>query len=297
MTNPETSGQPFATPEQEVKGIGTILFAILLFVFSAVSISLATFFRRDFGSRYYTIITFLIGLIFMNFMKLSTASMAVNRGGIGGVQLLPFFTTAFLFVGLFHFWKIWVNRKLNHHILSYHDGRSHLEPIAEWISDRPTNPVFRAIVAFIGRFTLSVQDRERLNNIMMAVPSIRDTDRFAKMWLEPAFGVVLALILAADHFVFLWLIFASASLFVSSYLIIRERRRRELDMLDNMAHAQEQRRVMEIERQIEEQTRQLSKPVEATSVNLPPLELTPKDLNPDLTAALAELSIDVQSQQ
>lgn len=295
MTNQNT---PPGSPGEVRSGdLLYLIGAMFLFLFSAFSISLATFFRRDFGSRYYTVITFLIGLVFMNFMELSTASMPVSKGGIGGVQLLPAFTTAFLIVGFYHFWKIWVNRKLNHHVISYHDGRSHLEPIAEWISERPANPIFRVVVSFIGRFTLISEDRENLDNTMMAVPSIRDTDRFAKMWLEPAFGLVLAFILAADHFVFIWLIFASVSLFISSYLIIRERRKRELDMLDNMAHAQEQRRAMEIERQIAEQTRQRSQPDTETPTNWPQLELTAADLNPDLTRALSELSIDLPSQQ
>lgn len=295
MTNQNT---PPGSPGEVRSGdLLYLIGAMFLFLFSAFSISLATFFRRDFGSRYYTVITFLIGLVFMNFMKLSTASMAVDSGGIGGVQLLPVFTTAFLIVGFYHFWKIWVNRKLSHHIISYHDGRSHLEPIAEWISERPANPVFRAVVSFVGRFTLTNEDRENLDNTMMAVPSIRDTDRFAKMWLEPLFGLVLAFILAADYFVFIWLLLASVSLFITSYLIIRERRKRELDMLDNMAHAQEQRRAMDIERQIAEQIRQRSEPDTKAPTNWPQLELTAADLNPDLTRALSELSIDLPSQQ
>lgn len=286
-----TPGDPFYNVSK--REVYSFLTSIAILIFTAFSISLATFFRKDFGRRYYTPLMFILGLIFMNLTNWTSRGMPVNRGGYGDLPLLQIMTSIFLIVGAYHFWKMWVSDRLNNHVFSYYDGQSRFEPIAKWLAARPKNIVFRKVVAFIGRFTLTKYEQEKINRAMMVIPSIRDTDRYAKMYLEPVFGLLIALTLSADYFVLIWLFMASISLFVSSYLMLRARRSADLDFKDNMLNA-------ELQKQANREDKRIAQEIELDNARevvqpprLPTLQLAAEQLNPDLSTVLDEVQIEI----
>lgn len=237
-------GAPFynVSREQATKTLFYFVAFVFSFFISSVSIALATLFRTDFGQRYYTVFKAFISFLFMAMIANAFLSdPSLNAGGVGGVQLQPYVAGIIALVSISHFWRIWVNNKLGMYVHSYYDGRSRFEPIAEWVASRPANPLLQAIVNGLGAISLSKEEQHFLRNAMTAVPSIKDTDRFAKMWLEPIFGLILSLMLLSDGILSTWLLISSVCLFITSSIILKGRKSAQLDLADSMVEAQSQK--------------------------------------------------------
>jgi hypothetical protein len=275
--------------------------AIFYTVLGWASIGIETFLRKNFGERYYTLLNFFVGYLFLSWMMFTSSLFNAIQGGFmpdvttEDKVWLPFVISfLYLCVGAYHFWMMWVKRQMVRHEYSYHDGDSHLVGLGEVIM-RILNPLIIAVAKLLASLTVSRKDRKLLSMNLDFLPPLYDPDEFTKKWVEPVFVVLIGLIPGIPFF---WALIAAVAVAVHSRMSYLALRKLQLDSRD----AKIKKNSVKYDRVgvMGELRAELARRLVNRGPNITPTTKAEiveeiKAENPDLNAALEELNIDLTS--
>lgn len=239
------------------------IFTGVLNILSWISIPVSVLFRKDFGERYFTPMSFLTGAGLLTWLVIIQRSMfelrdtfQPQRTSIFGnsypqqtpqevveTPLLERFMShtmelvliAYLVLSAFHFFKIWWRNRTNTPLHSRADGVSRLEPLAVGLMDL-TNMALAPITRFFMRLFLSKEEEQKIGKIP---PHLTDVSVFTDTIFEPLVMVLLSFLFRyfGDGTTSAWLLWSGAAVYFFANLKQDARLHQWLDMRDRSIEA------------------------------------------------------------
>ena len=229
---------------------------IVLNVFSWIVIPVRVFFRRDFGERHFSSMTFFIGAFVLGWLSIIQRAngfgLSPRMGKIpfyqNGQQIpeevetasfferfmsnsMSFILVAYVLLSAFHFFKIWWRNRTNTPLHSYDDGTSHLQPLAAGLMD-VLNMALTPLTLLMMRIFLPEKERQGLTGIPL---HLNDTESFTDRFLEPAAMLLLAWVVGylGGGTASTWLVWSSVAVFLFATLKHDELLHKWLNMRDS----------------------------------------------------------------
>ncbi|GAB4020647.1 hypothetical protein GCM10028808_62640 [Spirosoma migulaei] len=220
------------------------MWGIILFILGWFTVPIETFLRRNFGERYYTAPNFFAGFILLLLVQfigwilrmLNPISIIASVFGRGGSDdsWMSTITQWYVYLGIFHFLRIWFNNVIGTPQHSFSAGKSWLRPMGRALMF-VLNLFLNAIVRLIFAINPTL-DKRRLE---FALPVLQDVDVFTERFVEPLFVIFVGLLFAASGqtTVFFWLFFSAMALNIYTTMRHEQQRGYWLDIQDSMIEA------------------------------------------------------------
>jgi hypothetical protein len=243
-------------------GIFQVGYQILLMLAIGFCTPLESWLRYDFGERYYSkgnyigsLIAMYLWLILIGGLTWLISSLpligGVEQGGLlttvavgfgsifmSGFDSLDFFWMIFKYawyghviLGAYHFYRMWYRSRTAQALHSFDPGKSRLGFVARWLFG-PLNAVANVVARFLS-VTIPARLRKHDERI---TPVFKNPDIFARLYLEPAVGVLMFLYFFTNGYGLFGLYFLLAAFglsFVAKQQVLAEDGH-YLDMRDRM---------------------------------------------------------------
>jgi len=213
-------------------------------------------FRRNFGQRWLTVSNFFTGLfVLLLFLGMewelpmvlnsdpgTAVQNAIMRDILGkplvdpydpGIMLMPWVIALYILRGIYHFFRIFWNKRNANPRHSFDDGTSIFEPIAYGLA-RVLNWLTRPFIKFLMFFLPKSERRKRREPLL-----INNVRNLADLIVEPICLVLISFLLHGVARV--WLVFSAVSVFIFTWRKIAIWRNKNLDFHDASVEARDMR--------------------------------------------------------
>jgi len=232
---------------QSSRAVGFVMFILGWFTIPA-----EVLLRKDFGQRWFTVVNFYAGLLLMLIFAVSQYVIALIWGGVQGLfslfarainpffaeqksslislimtKSMGFFLLAYILMGSYHLFRIWLRNRTNTALHSFDDGSSRLEFAADYCM-RGMNWLAAPVVRIYMRL-VPASHRQAAPKLIM------DRAAFTNTVVEPVFLLFLAYWLPGIASI--WLFLSAIAMAIHANWKETARQNKVLDFRDSIIEA------------------------------------------------------------